>query len=71
MAALVVYVGDVCRQGHHQKQWVFVTDKSAAEFCSDNSPDVLLAINFSLPCVELDSSVPMHFITAGSVVSLI
>ncbi|XP_057808208.1 protein BREAST CANCER SUSCEPTIBILITY 2 homolog B-like [Salvia miltiorrhiza] len=65
MAALVVYVGEVYRQGCQQKQWVFVTDGSAA---IEGSPDVLLAINFCLPYVEFDSSVPMNSSIAGSVV---
>ncbi|KAL1549093.1 protein BREAST CANCER SUSCEPTIBILITY 2 B-like [Salvia divinorum] len=68
MAALVVYVGEVYRQGHQQKQWIFVTDESAAEVFSEGSPDVLLAINFCLPYVEFDSSVPMNSSVAGSVV---
>ncbi|XP_047949061.1 protein BREAST CANCER SUSCEPTIBILITY 2 homolog B-like [Salvia hispanica] len=68
MVALVVYVGEVYRQGHQQRQWVFVTDESAAELFLEGSPDVLLAINFCLPYVEFDSSVPMNSSVAGSVV---
>ncbi|KAG6427679.1 hypothetical protein SASPL_111925 [Salvia splendens] len=71
MVALVVYVGEVYRQGHQQKQWVFVTDESAAELFLEGSPDVLLAINFCLPYVEFDSSVPMNSSVAGSVASLV
>ncbi|KAH6787036.1 hypothetical protein C2S52_006588 [Perilla frutescens var. hirtella] len=68
IAAFVVYVGDVYIQGHQQKQWVFVTDGSTAEFCSEGSPDVLLAINFCLPFFESNSTVPMNSSIAGSVV---
>lgn len=71
IAAFVVYVGEVYRQGHQQKQWVFVTDGPTAEFCSKESPDALLAINFCLPCVEYDSSAPVNSNIAGSVVSII
>ncbi|KAG6430718.1 hypothetical protein SASPL_108790 [Salvia splendens] len=71
MVALVVYVGEVYRQGHLQKQWVFVTDESAAELFLEGSPDVLLAINFCLPYVEFDSSVPMNSSVSGSVASLV
>lgn len=66
IAAFVVHVGEVYRQGHQQKQWVFVTDGS-----TDGSPDVLLAINFCLPCVEFDSPVPMNSSLSGSVVSIV
>ncbi|KAL7136117.1 hypothetical protein ABFS83_10G008000 [Erythranthe nasuta] len=68
IAAFVVYVGEVYRQGNQQKQWVFVTDGSTSEFCSEESLDALLAINFCLPCIGLDSSVPVNSNIAGSVV---
>ncbi|KAK4396078.1 protein BREAST CANCER SUSCEPTIBILITY 2B [Sesamum angolense] len=68
IAAFVVYVGEVYRQGHQQKQWVFVTDGSTAGFCSKESLDALLAINFCLPYTEFDSSAPVNSNIAGSVV---
>ncbi|KAK4418891.1 protein BREAST CANCER SUSCEPTIBILITY 2B [Sesamum alatum] len=68
IAAFVVYVGEVYRQGHQQKQWVFVTDASTAGFCSKESPDALLAINYCLPYTELFSSAPVNSSIAGSVV---
>lgn len=71
IAAFVVHVGEVYRQGLQQKQWVFVTDGSAAESCLEGSPDVLLAINFCLPCVEFDSPVPINSSLSGSVVSIV
>ncbi|GFP92770.1 protein breast cancer susceptibility 2 homolog b [Phtheirospermum japonicum] len=67
IAAFVVYVGEVYRQGHLQKQWVFVTDGSTTEFCSS---DAILAINFCLPCVEFDSCAPVNSIL-GSVVGFV
>ncbi|KAK6120225.1 hypothetical protein DH2020_045916 [Rehmannia glutinosa] len=71
IAAFVVYVGEVYRQGHQQKQWVFVTDGSTAETCSKESPDAILAINFCLPCIEFDSSPPVNSNIAGSVVGFL
>ncbi|KAI3474376.1 hypothetical protein Pfo_029237 [Paulownia fortunei] len=71
IAAFVVYVGEVYRQGHQQKQWMFVTDGSTDEFCSKESPDALLAINFCLPCIEFDSSEPVNSNIAGSVVGFV
>ncbi|KAL0375393.1 UNVERIFIED_CONTAM: protein BREAST CANCER SUSCEPTIBILITY 2B [Sesamum radiatum] len=68
IAAFVVYVGEVYRQGHQQRQWVFVTDGSTAGFCSKESLDALLAINFCLPYTEFDSSAPVNSNIAGSVV---
>ncbi|KAL2250360.1 UNVERIFIED_CONTAM: Protein BREAST CANCER SUSCEPTIBILITY 2 B [Sesamum indicum] len=68
IAAFVVYVGEVYRQGHQQKQWVFVTDGSTAGFCSKESLDALLAINFCLPYTEFDSSAPVNSNIVGSVV---
>ncbi|KAI3474242.1 hypothetical protein Pfo_029030 [Paulownia fortunei] len=59
------------RQGHQQKQWMFVTDGSTDEFCSKESPDALLAINFCLPCIEFDSSEPVNSNIAGSVVGFV
>ncbi|KAK6118245.1 hypothetical protein DH2020_048031 [Rehmannia glutinosa] len=71
IAAFVVYVGEVYRQGHQQKQWVFVTDGSTAETFSKESPDAILAINFCLPCVEFDSCPPVNSNIAGSVVGFL
>ncbi|KAL3654879.1 hypothetical protein CASFOL_000665 [Castilleja foliolosa] len=68
IAAFVVYVGEVYRQGHLQKQWVFVTDGSTNEFCSS---DAILAINFCSPCVEFDSCTPVNSNISGSVVGFV
>ncbi|GER55767.1 BREAST CANCER 2 like 2A [Striga asiatica] len=68
IAAFIIYVGDVYRHGHQQKQWVFVTDGSTKEVCSS---DAILAINFCLPWVEFDSCAPVNSNAAGSVVGFV
>ncbi|CAA0836257.1 Protein BREAST CANCER SUSCEPTIBILITY 2 homolog B [Striga hermonthica] len=68
IAAFIVYVGDVYRHGHQQKQWVFVTDGSTKEVYSS---DAILAINFCLPWVEFDSCAPVNYNAAGSVVGFV
>ncbi|KAL6520885.1 hypothetical protein OROGR_017454 [Orobanche gracilis] len=68
LAAFVVCVGDVYRQGNQQKQWVFITDGSTAEFCSS---DAILAIKFCLPCIEFDLCAPVNSNIAGSVVGFV
>ncbi|XP_024018442.1 protein BREAST CANCER SUSCEPTIBILITY 2 homolog B [Morus notabilis] len=68
IAAFVVYVGEVYKDAHQKKQWVFVTDSSITELQSKEFSDCLLAICFCSPCMDDESFVPFNFNLEGSTV---
>ncbi|KAJ0089320.1 hypothetical protein Patl1_31429 [Pistacia atlantica] len=67
-AAFIVHVGEVYKDSHQRKQWVFVTDDSIPELQLEELPKSLLAINFSSAYIEDDSFLPINYNLVGSTV---
>lgn len=71
MVTFVVHVGEVYKDSHQKKQWVFVTDGSIPELQLEELPKSLLAINFSSAYIDDDSFLPINYNLVGSTVSVL
>lgn len=69
IAVVVVFVGQLYKEAHQMKQWVFVTDGSTVMLNSNDESETLVAISFTAPCVGTDSFAPINSNLVGSTVS--
>ncbi|KAM3250030.1 protein BREAST CANCER SUSCEPTIBILITY 2 B isoform X1 [Capsicum annuum] len=68
IAVVVVFVGQLYKEAHQMKQWVFVTDGSTVMLNSNDESETLVAISFTAPCVGTDSFAPINSNLVGSTV---